>query len=407
MRRITTVGLLAMWVASGCRADSVPISTENGSDSRGELNSVVSAGDAESVRDGVWITIGTDALPVATGLVPETEGRIFVGKSRQDIAMVKIAPDLLPDLTKYMHDIHHRCAGYVVHNSRAEAEAVLEFDARAALAGKTMPSYTIDNADVVQPLINAIDERHILETISVLSSFTNRYYVTPSGVAAARWLGKLWEHMARGRSDVTVELYNHAGWPQQSVIMTIEGQTLPDEIIVIGGHLDSTSGFSPGPNTVAPGADDDASGIATLTEVARVALRSGYRPARTIKFMGYAAEEVGLRGSGEIAAAHLSQGRDVIGVLQLDMTNYHGSADDIRLVSDYTNATQNAFLGNLIDTYLGLNWGYTACGYACSDHASWHNRGFVASFPFEASLSSSNPSIHTANDTIANSGGDA
>ena len=51
----------------------------------------------------------------------------------------------------------------------------------------------------------------------------------------------------------------------------------------------------------APGADDDASGIATLTEVIRVALANGWKPKRTVKFMGYAAEEVGLRGSNAIA----------------------------------------------------------------------------------------------------------
>ncbi len=47
--------------------------------------------------------------------------------------------------------------------------------------------------------------------------------------------------------------------------------------------------------------DDDASGIASLTEVIRAAMAMGYRPARTVKFMGYAAEEVGLKGSKEIA----------------------------------------------------------------------------------------------------------
>src|SRR5690606_16105710 len=97
---------------------------------------------------------------------------------------------------------------------------------------------------------------------------------------------------------------------QSSVVLTIQGQTLPDEIAVLGAHLDSIcsrSGTTNGQANCdtgvttaqrrAPGADDDASGIAVLTEVLRVVLDNGYRPQRTVKFMGYAAEEVGLVGS--------------------------------------------------------------------------------------------------------------
>src|SRR5690606_19840945 len=104
-----------------------------------------------------------------------------------------------------------------------------------------------------------------------------------------------------------------------------------------------------------------------------------YRPAKTLMFMGYAAEEVGLRGSDEIASNFKAQAKNVIGKMQLDMTNYKGSEEDIVLISDYTSKEQNAFVANLIEEYLGVRWGWTACGYACSDHASWHRQGFAAS----------------------------
>jgi leucyl aminopeptidase len=99
---------------------------------------------------------------------------------------------------------------------------------------------------------------------------------------------------------------------------------------------------------------------------------------------------------------------NVVGVLQLDMTNYKGSGGDIYLFNDYTNAAQNAFVASLVDTYLpGLVRGTSACGYACSDHASWHGQGYPASFPFEASFGQHNPWIHTNQDTISKSGGTA
>jgi leucyl aminopeptidase len=177
-------------------------------------------------------------------------------------------------------------------------------------------------------------------------------------------------------------------------------------MVVLGGHLDSIA-----PGTIegsrAPGADDNASGIASLTEVIRVMMAGGYRPSRTLRFIAYAAEEVGLRGSGEIAADFLGRADKVVGVMQLDMTAFQGDSTDIWLYTDYTNAAQNAFLATLVSRYLpGYTVGYSACGYACSDHASWHTRGFRASFPHEASNANYNRAIHTVNDVTATFGND-
>ena len=80
------------------------------------------------------------------------------------------------------------------------------------------------------------------------------------------------------------------------MILTIQGTTFPSEVVVLGGHQDSIAG-SNCTTSRSPGADDDASGIATLSEVIRAAMALGYQPERTVKFMAYAAEEVGLRGS--------------------------------------------------------------------------------------------------------------
>ena len=71
----------------------------------------------------------------------------------------------------------------------------------------------------------------------------------------------------------------------------------------------------------------------------------------------------------------------------------------------FTNAPQNQFITDLIDAYLPpeVDWAYSECGYACSDHASWTLAGYPASMPFEAKLQDMNPHIHTPKDTIAKS----
>jgi leucyl aminopeptidase len=242
-----------------------------------------------------------------------------------------------------------------------------------------------------------IQEDQIRGTIRELSSMQNRYYQSKHGAEASLWMQDKWKKLAGSRDDVTIELFDQ-GYAQKSVIMTITGTTKPDEIIVIGGHLDSIA--LGGKNANAPGADDDASGIATLTEVARVLLADGYRPERTIKFMAYAAEEVGLRGSLAIARDYQKRRVNVVGALQLDMTNYAGSDKDIWLMKDFTDAQQNAFLVALIETYVGATYGFDACGYACSDHASWTRIGVPASMPFESRMNERNKHIHTKKDTL-------
>ncbi|MCO4754303.1 MAG: hypothetical protein KC478_07460, partial [Bacteriovoracaceae bacterium] len=91
-----------------------------------------------------------------------------------------------------------------------------------------------------------------------------------------------------------------------------------------------------------------------------------------------------------------------------DMTNFKGTDDlDIVFMNDFTNKAQNLFLAKLVDTYVKVPWGWSQCGYGCSDHASWHNAGFPASIPFESTMGDINRKIHTKKDTIEQSGGNA
>jgi leucyl aminopeptidase len=162
-----------------------------------------------------------------------------------------------------------------VHASRAEGrEALAGFKAALRPAGKV--SYAIDNDAEVNALLPQLQESQVRSSIVNLSTqYKNRYYTTTGGVDASNDLTLAWKQLAAGRTDVTVKQFTHAGWPQKSVILTIKGATKPKEIVVIDGHLDSTVGNT-GENSMAPGADDDASGVSSLQEVARVLLSSGY-----------------------------------------------------------------------------------------------------------------------------------
>ncbi len=245
---------------------------------------------------------------------------------------------------------------------------------------------------------------NIANQIQELESYGTRYHTTNSARQAVLDLKTKWEGLAQGRSDVSVRIVNHNSIAMPSVIMTITGTDEPDEFVIIGGHIDSTARNNNNSNAL--GADDNASGISTITEAARVLFTMDFKPKRTIEFMAFAAEEVGLRGSKEIAEDYKSRNVNVVSYMQLDMTNYKGSTNDVYVSTDlYNDDTLNDFLIQLMNYYNAsgthkMTYGTSQCNYGCSDHYSWIQQGYDVTFPFEATFSQSNPNIHTTRDTF-------
>lgn len=380
-----------------------------------------------------YITIGNDSLGIQEQSLT-SHGLMSVMSKGRNVSLIEIDQAALHAVGEVNHVKFKRCAGYFFHKNLQDAEAHLRrheiMERQVALpviqnTGRTQRTwnnggnggpnppnvgplkvdYTINQQTLVKSMLNQVEEIRIRSYINKLSSFKNRYYTSPTGVQAAQWIADEAKNLVSRRNDVTVELFKHPDWSQPSVIVTIQGTS--KETIIIGGHLDSINSWGGGANGVAPGADDNASGISTWLEVLRVLVDNNYKPQKTIQFMGYAAEEVGLRGSNEIAKKYKASKIPVIGVVQLDMTNFKGAEKSIYLMTDYTNNNQNTFVGKLIDEYVKVPWGFDKCGYGCSDHASWHNQGFSASMPFEATMRGMNNNIHTTNDKIDISGGNA
>jgi leucyl aminopeptidase len=362
-----------------------------------------------TAEEAAWITLGADAWEaLRDGSRFRYGGQPLVEIERQaDVVLTRVRAQDLGGLSGFLHGALNRCSGFMRHTSLADGLEALE--RRADPVSRAPQVYTVDQAATVARLGAVLEKAQIRETIERLSTdYNNRYHEHPSGVAAAQWIRDRWQGYAVDRTDVAVELVSHPGINQPSVVLTIAGATIPEEVVILGGHLDSISsngGPRSDPSFIAPGADDNASGIAVLTEVVRAAMQVGFRPRRTVAFMGYAAEEIGLVGSQDIAARYAAAGVDVVAVLQLDMTDYNGSVEDIGLLSDNTDSTLTAFVADLVDTYQPeLAWASTACGYPCSDHASWHGEGYPAAMSFEARVGEHNPFIHSVSDTLATLG---
>ena len=348
----------------------------------------------------VWITIGKDAVE-KLNLTPHSSISLSPMQSsfsfNEQTVIAQVPASQIDNLSEFMHEELNRCGGFFFHESLEDAQNHSQVTPQ--LNAQLAVNYTINNAASVNALISEVSSSNMTSTVNSLSAYHNRYYTQQSGVDAANWVKNKWTNMSSARSDISVATYNHS-WQQPSVIATIQGTGSSNEVIVLGGHLDSINQSNPSGGK-APGADDNASGIAVLTETLSAIVASGFKPEKTIKLMGYAAEEVGLRGSKAIAQNYKSNSENVIGVAQFDMSAYKGSPDlDIVFISDYTNSAQNQFMKDLAAQYLpNLSVGDSQCGYACSDHASWNNEGFAASFAAEARFNDSNSNIHTVNDT--------
>ena len=204
------------------------------------------------------------------------------------LVLAELREHQIQDLARHVHEVERRCGGYFAFATRAEAEAFVASRApMQGLRGTALPAYTISNQAVVGRWLPQVSAANLAATISHLSTaWPNRYFASSHGHASALWIRDHWLSLAAGRSDVSAELFtactNCGGQP--SVILTIQGSDLGDEIVVLGG-ISIRSPHRQRQRHGRAGADDDASGIATLTEVLRVAMADGYRPRRTVKLM--------------------------------------------------------------------------------------------------------------------------
>ncbi|UCE19225.1 MAG: M20/M25/M40 family metallo-hydrolase [Gemmatimonadota bacterium] len=98
--------------------------------------------------------------------------------------------------------------------------------------------------------------------------------------------------------------------PIYNVVADIPGTELPDEYVIVGAHLDSHDG--------ATGAADNGTGVAAAMEAARILAEAGIRPRRTIRFVLFAGEEVGMLGSRAYVTDHSDQLDKISAMFNMD-----------------------------------------------------------------------------------------
>ncbi|KAF7798468.1 hypothetical protein EIP86_009689 [Pleurotus ostreatoroseus] len=229
--------------------------------------------------------------------------------------------------------------------------------------GSTLQPQPVQNE--LQEILDQIDPQRINTIITKLVSFGTRHTLSNQtdpvrGIGAARdWIASEMRTLAKAArrgTNVTITVPSYIQQPSGSIlfavnisniIATITGSDEPNRVYIITGHYDSRVTSIDNFTDDAPGADDDASGVAIVMELLRI-LATRAPPRATVMLGAVAGEEQGLFGSAFFAQQMADAGADVQGMFTNDIVgspkgdNGFVDPNSIRLFSQGIPSTESA-----------------------------------------------------------------
>jgi hypothetical protein len=187
----------------------------------------------------------------------------------------------------------------------------------------------------VQKMVDAVRADSIRANVETMVGFKTRHTLSDTvsneeGVGAARrWLKAKFERISEQCGGCLEVRYQKTvveegetdripgDTPVYNVVAIQRGVEHPNRYVLIGGHLDSRVSDIMDSTSVAPGANDDASGVAGAIEAARVLSKHEFES--SLIYVGYTGEEQGLFGSTHAAEVAVEEEWKMAGVLNNDM----------------------------------------------------------------------------------------
>ncbi len=193
-----------------------------------------------------------------------------------------------------------------------------------------------------------------------------------------------------------VETYNI------SAVLPGSDSLLAGEFLILGAHYDhlgmgGRGSGSRNPDTIAVhyGADDNASGVAAVLELARHFASNETRTARSIIFTAFGAEEMGLLGSAYYARKLPVEKEQVVAMVNFDMVGRLNEHKAIAIGGTGT-AVETEQLLNKLAEESELQFTYSPEGFGASDHSSF----YVHDIPVFFITTGAHPDYHTHEDTF-------
>lgn len=245
---------------------------------------------------------------------------------------------------------------------------------------------------------------HLLALVGPRDPYAN----LPALDAAADYLA---QEFGRYGLAVSEEPFETEGRRFRNIVGTCRGTTAPETQVLIVAHYDTKPGT--------PGADDNASAVAAMLEVAR--LLTPRRWQRTLQFVGFTLEEYGYQGSRRFARQARREGRQILGVLDLEMVGFTSQAQRLppgiraRMTGDFIGVVGNRRSRGLVETFvesarqsvpalpvetLIVAWnGRLLPIVRLSDHAPFWDAGFPGVMITDTAFLR-NPHYHEPSDTL-------
>ncbi|MBC8104010.1 MAG: M28 family peptidase [Cytophagales bacterium] len=194
---------------------------------------------------------------------------------------------------------------------------------------QTLPQPVPARDPAVQGVVDGVQKARLEKTVRALAAFPTRHTLSgAAGVdAAADYLVREFEAISQasgGRLRVERDTWTQPAGNRMpaphvltNVLATLPGTETPERVIVVSGHYDSRVTDVMDAASLAPGANDDASGVAVVMELAR--LMAGHRYACTVVFAAVTGEEQGLYGSSHLAEAMTAAKRNIVAMITNDI----------------------------------------------------------------------------------------
>jgi aminopeptidase YwaD len=275
---------------------------------------------------------------------------------------------------------------------------------RGVPVGSPVVALRMDPDPVLQQLADGVDSSRIIQSLLRLEAFRTRYSSTDSLVAAKNWLISVFQEY--GYSDISLHPFSWSGRTLHNVVVTKPGARFPSTYVLLIGHYDSISELAYR-DTLAPGVNDNGSGIALMLEVAR--LLAGKQCDYSIRFICFSAEEQGLVGSqAYVQNVVVPENHDIKLVINVDeIGGYRAYANTmVKVERDEDNYPpgNNEASARYTDTLAALTRAYstlttTITNAYGSDYMSFENAGYVITGYYEGQET---PHYHKRTDNVAN-----
>ncbi len=283
--------------------------------------------------------------------------------------------------------------------------AVAIFNKKATLPRLTRDFPVVTEEDPrIREMLNQVNMDSLEATVQHLQDYGQRLWNSDNAFAASDWIaGRM---QALGLEVEQQAFYANtwlgSGQAAPNVIGIQRGTLYPDTYVVCGSHFDSFS-YQAMSGGSAPGADDNATGVAAVLESARIMTQ--YEFEYSIVYCAYGCEEMGLYGSEAYASRCQQEGMDIIGYFNNDMNGYLNPGDQIHIDCIYPNSVEpiGEYYMNVGSVYYPeLPIRHVNFNEGDSDHTSFNNHGYMGIYPFE-DYQNYSPYIHTPNDLIGTS----